>query len=139
MRDFACFISLMKVCVHQVSSALKMLHLSVIVTSSPLLKANPNPNRLGENCIRSLGTDFLLNSASSWEDKLISAQAFIRYVEEVKLKEKSPDETSPCCRVKKLMTLQKSNHISETTQQSCNKPLWEPQNQQSSYIPPSPS
>lgn len=77
----------MKVSVHQVSSELKMLLLFVIITSSPLLKANPNPKCLDENCIKNLSTDLLLNSAGSWEDKFISAQALIRYLEEVEREE----------------------------------------------------
>lgn len=66
--------------------------------------------------------DSLLNSAGGWEDKFISAQALIR-----KLKEKSPEETSAWFRVKKQITLQKSNHTSERAQQCCNKALWEAQ------------
>jgi len=57
-------------------------------------------------------------------------------LEEVKTKEKSPEETSARFRVKKQITLQKNNHTSETTQQSHYKPLWEAQ---SSFIPASPS
>lgn len=81
---------------------LKILLFPLTITSSPLLKANPNLNWLDEDRIRSLSTDSLFNSAGGWEDKFVSAQALIR-----KLKENSPEETSAWFRIKKQITLQK--------------------------------
>lgn len=97
-----------------------MLNLTVIITSSPLLKANPNPdpNRLDDNCVRRLSTDFLLNSAGSWEESH-QCTGFHQIFGGSKFKEMSPEETSAWLRVKKLIILQKSNHTCKTTQQSC--------------------
>lgn len=97
----------MKVCVHQVSSELEMLLLSVIITSSLLLESQPKSKLIGWKLLETWAQTFssILLAAGK---KFSSAQALIRYLEEVNLKTRALKKTSAWFRVKKLTTLQKA-------------------------------